>query len=83
VAILATGALAGWARQETRHGVVMTLQIATSAEAFRQRQFDEVNVVLNERQLRSLARDLARSAEARGIELSAKRSWWRFGRYTG
>lgn len=82
MAVLTTGALAGWSRHETRHGIVMTLQIATSAEAFHQRQFDEVNVVLNERQLRSFARDLARSAKTRGIELTAKRSWWKLGRPT-
>jgi hypothetical protein len=78
---VATGALAGWKHRETPSGLVLTLQIAADAEAFRERRFEVVQMALNERQLRSLARDLARATMRRGIDLFARPSLW--GRLTG
>jgi hypothetical protein len=80
MSVVARGALAGWKRRPTEHGFLMTLQVAASTEAYRARDFDVVEVALNDRQLRSLARDLHRAAQARGIELSAQhgaRRWER------
>jgi hypothetical protein len=69
-----TGVLIGWKRQPTLHGIVLTMQVAESAEQFTERSWSQINIALNERQLRSLARDLERAATERGIELHAKRS---------
>ncbi len=66
-----SGALIGWERRSTQHGVIMTLQIIESSEQFQGRGYHRVAVALNDRQLRSLARDLARAAERRGIDLRA------------
>lgn len=74
------GALAGWKRSVTDHGVVVTVQVATTPERFQARDFDEVQLALNDRQLRSFARDLARAARERGMELAAPRRWWSFAR---
>jgi hypothetical protein len=78
---VATGALAGWKHRETPSGLVLTLQIAADAEAFQQRRFKVVQVALNDRQLRSLTRDLARMTMRRGMDLFARPSLW--GRLTG
>jgi uncharacterized glyoxalase superfamily protein PhnB len=72
----AVGALVGWKRTQTDHGVMLTMQLATSKADYDQRDFQLVQIALNDRQLRSLTRDLRRAAEARGIELWAKRRWW-------
>ncbi len=71
------GALAGWRRHETPHGIVLNLQIAASAEKIAARDFMPVTVVLNDRQLRSLARDLTRAAASRGIDLWPRQSLWK------
>lgn len=75
-----SGALAGWKRDRAEHGVVLTLQLVGSADDFRQRKFERVQVAVNVRQLRSLARDLTRAAEEQGIDLFATRRWWQFWR---
>ena len=72
------GALAGWKRTESANGIVLTLQVAESNEAYQDRSFHRLNVALNKRQLRSLARDLGRAAEDQGLQLYAKRRWWQF-----
>lgn len=64
-----SGALIGWKRRNARHGVVLTLQVVENAPQFRDHQYHRVVMALNDRQLRSMARDLARAAEARGIDL--------------
>lgn len=73
-------AVAGWRRFDGEHGIVLRMQLVGSVDGYRRREFDRVDLVLNDRQLRSLARDLVRAAEARGLELEAKRRWWRFWR---
>jgi len=70
-----SGALVGWARQSSRHGIVMTLQVVHSAADYRDHRYHKVSVALNDRQLRSLARDLARAARARGLSLRSKPPW--------
>ncbi len=78
---MAVKALAGWKRDDTQHGIVLTVQLAETARDFDRGQFEEVAIVLNRRQLRSLARDLTRAASARGMETFAARGpWWRFWR---
>jgi hypothetical protein len=67
------GALVGWKRGPTDHGIILTLQVASDASDFTNRDFAQVDLALNERQLRSLARDLSRAAEERGIALFAKK----------
>lgn len=64
-----SGALAGWRRRQMESGVVLRLQISTTVDDYRNKSFQHCNVALNDRQLRSLARDLARAAEERGIQL--------------
>lgn len=71
-----TGALVGWKRTPSRHGIVLTLQLVDGVDRFKRADYDRVDLALNDRQLRSLARDLARAAAERGIELTAKRRWW-------
>ena len=73
----AKGALAGWKWQAGDHGVVVRLQLVSSPAAYDRHEFDIVQVSLNDRQLRSFARDIQRAAEARGLELWAKRPLWR------
>lgn len=70
------GALAGWTWTETPGGVTLKLQMAGSVEDFRERRFQHVILSLNDRQLRSIIRDLSRAAAVRGLPLFAKRSWW-------
>ena len=74
---IATGALAGWKRCEGMSGIVLTMQIVESVEAYQEQRVAKVQVALNDRQLRSLARDLTRAASERGTELQARRPWWR------
>ena len=74
-----TGALAGWRRTRARHGIVLSLQVATSADDRVQERLGRVDLALNERQLRSLARDLVRAAEERDIQVFARKPWWHLG----
>ncbi|WP_214622096.1 hypothetical protein [Sphingobium nicotianae] len=67
-----TGALIGWERRGSRHGVVMTLQIVENAAQYQDHRYHRVSVALNDRQLRSMARDLARAARSRGLDLRAR-----------
>lgn len=71
------GALAGWRRNRTPGGTVLTLQVANSAEAFRAGSYTKLHLALNDRQLRSLARELYRATDEKGIALFAPRKWWR------
>jgi len=71
--LVTNGALAGWKRDKTDHGMILTLQVARSSDDYQQRRFDVARMALNDRQLRSLARDLARAARERGIDLDARR----------
>ena len=72
--------VAGWRRFDGEHGIVLRIQVFANARAFAEERLERVDLVLNDRQLRSLARDLARAAEQRGLDLRAKRPWWRFWR---
>ena len=74
---LTTGALAGWRRRGTDHGCVLELQLASKVADFTERRLSRVAVALNDRQLRSLARDLSRAAEERGIELWPRERRWK------
>ena len=69
---LIAGALAGWQRDMTHFGCVLTLQVAQSQSEFDEGEFQRVIVALNDRQLRSLARDLERAATTRGLKLWGK-----------
>jgi hypothetical protein len=71
------GALAGWRRTGTDSGCVLELQLVASKQDFEARNFIRVDMALNDRQLRSLARDLARAAEERGVRLWGKKPRWR------
>ena len=75
--VVARGALGGWKRTTSEHGIRLTLQVAPSVEEFRARQFGHVEIALNDRQLRSLTRDLVRASRERDLELFAARPWWR------
>lgn len=70
-------ALIGWKRSLSDHGIILSLQLASSREDAQNREFDSVSLALNDRQLRSLARDLQRAADERGLKLWANRR--RFG----
>lgn len=76
-----SGALIGWARQSSRHGIILTMQVVHTASDYKEHRFHKVSVALNERQLRSLARDLSRAARARGLSLQSRvpmhRRLWR------
>jgi len=75
-----TGALVGWKRTPSKYGIVLTLQVVDGVEQYKRAEYDKVEVALNDRQLRSLARDLSRAAGERGIPLDSKRPWWRLRR---
>ncbi|WP_156141152.1 hypothetical protein [Sphingomonas sp. 37zxx] len=68
--------VAGWRRFEGASGIVLRLQLFEGHEAFEQRRLDRVDLSLDDRQLRSLARDLVRAVEQRGMALHDKRAWW-------
>lgn len=70
------GAPAGWRRTATDSGMMISIQVARSAAEFRDGTFTRVDLALNDRQLRSLARDLSRAAAQRGLQLRAPRKWW-------
>ena len=65
------GALLGWKRTRSLHGIVLTMQIAEVGAPIPDGNLDKVSVSMNDRQLRSLARDLERAAFERGIQLRA------------
>lgn len=69
--------LIGWKRQRTLNGIVLTMQLVRTVEDVRTGQIAEMNIALNDRQLRSLARDLTRAAGERGIELFYRPQGWR------
>jgi hypothetical protein len=75
--VVARGALAGWKREDSDQSCLLTLQVARSSEAFRQRDFEIVELAMNDRQLRSLARDLSRAAGERGLALWGKPPLWK------
>ena len=66
------GALAGWKRSKTPSGATFSLQLAENQVAWAAQDYHRVHITMNDRQLRSFARDLARAAEARGLDLRAK-----------
>ena len=70
-----TGALIGWERKGSRHGIILTMQIVENAAQYQDHRYHRVAVALNDRQLRSMARDLARAARSRGLDLRAKPPW--------
>lgn len=70
---LSVGALIGWKRAWSQNGIVLTFQVAESTKAFQERDLRKVALAMNDRQLRSLARDLTRAAEERGIEIWPKK----------
>ncbi len=72
------GALIGWKRRGSDHGIVLSLQIATSFARAESKDFDHISLALNDRQLRSLARDLQRAAAQRNMRLFAKPAWHRY-----
>jgi hypothetical protein len=80
------GFLIGWDRHQSASGIVLSLQIAENQQEFVDKNWSRMNLALNDRQLRSLARDLERAAKARGIKLHApdrrvlgklSRAFWR------
>lgn len=72
-----SGALIGWERQRSRHGMILTVQLVENAAQYQDHQYHRVTMALNDRQLRSLARDLARAAQARGLDLRSQLPWRR------
>jgi hypothetical protein len=56
--------------------MVITLQVLTPEPNSKDRQRLAVSLALNDRQIRSLARDLQRAAAERGMTLWAKPKWW-------
>ena len=55
--------------------MILHLQLASSSTDVREGRLRSVNVVVNDRQLRSLTRDLTRAATERGLQLRAPLSW--------
>ena len=68
----AVGLLAGWKRRETEHCVVLTLQLIESELAPGKPELGRVMLAVSDGQLCSLARDLTRAAEKRGLEVQPK-----------
>ena len=71
------GALVGWKRRRSANGIILTVQLATSEAKAQSRDYDQISFALNDRQIRSLARDMQRVAKERGIQLRARPRWMR------
>lgn len=71
------GALAGWKRCASNQGIILTLQVARDTDHYKNGVFTRVHLALNDRQLRSLTRDLTRAATERGVDLWAPKPWWK------
>jgi hypothetical protein len=69
---LIMGALAGWRRQMTPTGCVFKLEITEHADPGEEDDFRHVDIILDDKQIGSLARDLLRAADRRGIDLWPK-----------
>lgn len=63
------GALVGWKREPSQHGMIISLQVLNPDTGVEEKKFQRVSLALNDRQLRSLARDLQRAADERGLSL--------------
>jgi hypothetical protein len=63
------GALVGWKREPSQNGMIISLQVLDPQTKVEDKQFQRVSLALNDRQLRSLARDLQRAADERGLTL--------------
>lgn len=71
------GALVAWEHEPTEHGVALTMRVARTVAEFRAVEGPQVNVILNDRQLREFAIDIVKAATERGIEFyPPKRRWW-------
>jgi hypothetical protein len=70
--------VAGWRREQSANGIVLTVQLAFTRQQADERRWEKLPLVLNDRQLRSLTRDLTRAAQERGIRLFAPAPWWRW-----
>lgn len=68
-----TGALVGWTRHAAEHGIILSLRLVRSRQDYQEERFHNVSIALNDRQLRSLTRDLMRSA---GMEVETRPPWW-------
>ena len=66
------GALIGWRRVESEHGIVLRLQVARTADDVWTNRWETLDLALNDRQLRSLTRDLMRAATARKLDLFSR-----------
>jgi uncharacterized Ntn-hydrolase superfamily protein len=73
---MVVGALVGWKRQGSENGTVITLKVQTVGMTS-DRQYVDVAIALNDRQIRSLTRDMQRAAAGRGITLWSQPKWWR------
>lgn len=71
------GALAGWKFTPSANGFVITMQIAESVESWKNHDYANVKIALNDRQIRSLARDLDRKVKSRGLVLRPRAAWWK------
>ncbi len=69
--LLFSGALVGWRQEKSDHGMVLRLQVARSLDDYRERGLDRIDLALNDRQLRSLTRDLVRMSDSRDLSLFA------------
>ncbi len=68
--------LIGWKRDRTRHGCVVTLQLARSAEDVRRQEYERVSLAVN-RQTDPLTRDLVRALDDRGLDTFHRPTGWR------
>jgi hypothetical protein len=71
------GALLGWKRTPSQHGIVLTMQVLSPKASTYGREYDSISVALNDRQICSLVRDLNRAVQERGLRVGAKPKWWK------
>lgn len=69
--------LVGWKRDISDHGIILTMQVADTAQDAQRRHYHKVSLVLNERQLRSFTRDLVRASALRGLDVFHEPRGWR------
>lgn len=67
--IRAMGLLTGWKRATSTNHIVLTLKVAETAEEYAADRPGRVHIAIDDWQLCSLARDLARAARERGLEV--------------
>lgn len=67
-----------WVARPSRNGVILHFEIARSVDEYLAGDEISIKMVLNDRQLKSLAIDIVKSALTQGVEFTSPKKWWNF-----